>query len=122
MGMDDIEEHIRVEHALTPDGIDRMYNAEGGAIYGLASHGRLGGGFKPRNRSRALEGLYLAGGSTNPGPGVPMVLMSGVTAAHALFEDLGMGVPRPTLGEGFEGPKKAAGTFLEAKPTHAQTA
>ena len=71
-----------------------MYNAEGGAIYGLASHGRLAGGFKPRNRSRTLEGLYLAGGSTNPGPGVPMVLMSGVTAALAVAEDLGIGDPR----------------------------
>ena len=119
MGMDDIEDHLVVEHSLTPDGIDRMYNAEGGAIYGLASHGRLGGGFKPRNRSRALEGLYLAGGSANPGPGVPMVLMSGVTAAHALFEDFGMDVPRPEIGQGFEGRKRAMGDFIEAKPAHA---
>ncbi len=64
-----------------------MYNAEGGAIYGLASHGRLRGGFKPRNRSRAFDNLYLAGGSSNPGAGVPMVLMSGVTAARAACED-----------------------------------
>jgi phytoene desaturase len=118
-GMADIEQRIVVEHTLTPDGIDRMYNAEGGAIYGLASHGRLAGGFKPRNRSRALRGLYLAGGSTNPGPGVPMVLMSGVTAAHALFEDMGMDVPRPAFGQGFEGPKRALGAALEAKPAHA---
>ena len=59
-----------------------MYNAEGGAIYGLASHGRLAGGFKPRNTS-TTKGLFLAGGSANPGPGVPMVLMSGVTAADS---------------------------------------
>ncbi|MFO0894455.1 MAG: phytoene desaturase family protein [Phycisphaerales bacterium] len=89
MGMPDLERRIRVERHLTPAGIERMYNAEGGAIYGLASHGRLSGGFKPRNRSREVPGLYLAGGSTNPGPGVPMVLMSGVTAADALCEDLG---------------------------------
>ncbi|MBX3406033.1 MAG: phytoene desaturase [Phycisphaeraceae bacterium] len=89
-GMEDIDGHIAVERHLTPNDIDRMYNAEGGAIYGLASHGRLAGGFKPRNRSLVLENLYLAGGSANPGPGVPMVLMSGVTAANALFEDAGM--------------------------------
>ncbi len=92
-GMDDIESHMLVERHLTPGDIDRMYNAEGGAIYGLASHGRLRGGFKPRNRSRVLENLYLAGGSVNPGPGVPMVLMSGVTAANALREDHGESVP-----------------------------
>jgi phytoene dehydrogenase-like protein len=96
MGMEDLESHIVVEKHLTPEDIERMYNAEGGAIYGLASHGRLAGGFKPRNRSRILRNLYLAGGSANPGPGVPMVLMSGVTAALAAAEDLGIGDPRPS--------------------------
>ena len=52
--------------------------------------GRFKGGFKPRNRSRIYENLYLAGGSVNPGPGVPMVLMSGVTAADAICEDFGI--------------------------------
>lgn len=89
-GMPDLEQHIVVERHLTPQGIERWYNAEGGAIYGLASHGKLKGGFKPRNRSRIYRNLYLAGGSANPGPGVPMVLMSGVTAADAVCEDLGV--------------------------------
>lgn len=91
--MPDIERHIVVERALHPGLIDTMYNAEGGAIYGLASHGRLKGGFKPRNRVKAVPGLYLAGGSANPGPGVPMVLMSGVTAARSAAEDLGVKLP-----------------------------
>ncbi len=94
-GMEDIEQHIVVERRLTPLDIERMYNAEGGAIYGLASHGRLKGGFKPNNRSRVLNNLYLAGGSVNPGPGVPMVLMSGVTAAWSLCEDAGVPTPDP---------------------------
>jgi phytoene desaturase len=89
-GMPDIDAHIAVDRSLSPAGIERMYNAEGGAIYGLASHGRLRGGFKPRNRSPVLPNLYLAGGSANPGPGVPMVLMSGVTAARAAAADLGV--------------------------------
>jgi phytoene desaturase len=89
-GMPDLPERIRVERTLTPAGIERMYNAEGGAIYGLASHGRLHGGFKPRNRSRTHRNLYFAGGSVNPGPGTPMVMMSGVTAAWAAGEDLGL--------------------------------
>lgn len=88
-GMEDIEKHIVVERSLTPTGIEQMYNAEGGAIYGLASHGRLAGGFKPRNTSR-VSGLFLAGGSANPGPGVPMALMSGVTAAKSAAEFLGL--------------------------------
>ncbi|MAY75513.1 MAG: phytoene desaturase [Phycisphaerae bacterium] len=91
-GMEDIEDRIVVEEALTPDGIDRRYNAEGGAIYGLASHGKLAGGFKPRNRSKTFRNLYLTGGSSNPGPGVPMVLMSGVTAARSVCEDFGIDI------------------------------
>jgi len=58
-----------------------------GAIYGLASHGRWTGAFKPSNRSKVVKGLYLAGGAAHPGPGMPMVLMSGWIAADALHAD-----------------------------------
>lgn len=92
-GMKDIESRIVVDRAVSPQWIGDMYNCEGGAIYGLASHGRLHGGFKPRNRSRVLRGLYLCGGSANPGPGVPMVLMSGVTAAWSACQDARVPLP-----------------------------
>jgi diapolycopene oxygenase len=112
MGMPDLEKHIVVERHLTPQSIERWYNAEGGAIYGLASHGKLKGGFKPRNRSRVYSNLYLAGGSANPGPGVPMVLMSGVTAADAVCEDLGVArTSHGTAGFGIDhGSRLIAGT------------
>jgi phytoene dehydrogenase-like protein len=97
-----IERHIVSEHSLTPASIERMYNAEGGAIYGLASHGLLRGGFKPRNRSKVAQRLYFAGGSANPGPGVPMVLMSGVTAARCVAEDLGVKLAPISFGKGVE--------------------
>ena len=58
-----------------------------GAIYGLASHGKWTGAFKPANRSRDVAGLYLAGGAAHPGPGMPMVLMSGWIAADTLDQD-----------------------------------
>ena len=45
------------------------------------------GAFKPGNRSRDVSGLYLAGGAAHPGPGMPMVLMSGWIAADALDQD-----------------------------------
>jgi len=102
-GMEDIEKHIVVDRFLSPASIERLYNAEGGAIYGLASHGKLKGGFKPKNRSRVYSNLYLAGGSANPGPGVPMVLMSGVTAARCAAHDLGLQVQQNLpLGMGVE--------------------
>ena len=87
-GLTDLQDRIRVEHALTPQDIHERYRVLNGAIYGLASHGRVFGAFKPGNRSRDLAGLYLAGGAAHPGPGMPMVLMSGWIAADSLHADL----------------------------------
>jgi phytoene desaturase len=86
-GMKDLERHIVFERALTPQDIHDRYHVLDGAIYGLASHGRFFGAFKPANRSPDVEGLYLAGGSAHPGPGMPMVLMSGWIAADCVDQD-----------------------------------
>ena len=88
-GMEDIEQRIVCEDALTPQGIQDRYRVLNGAIYGLASHGKFLGAFKPANRSPDVRGLYLAGGSAHPGPGMPMALMSGWIAADALHQDQG---------------------------------
>lgn len=85
--MPDIEQRIAFEAALTPQDIHDRYRVLNGAIYGLASHGKWFGAFKPANRSRDVKGLYLAGGAAHPGPGMPMVLMSGWIAADALDRD-----------------------------------
>ena len=82
------EERIVFERALTPQDIHDRYRVLNGAIYGLASHGRFLGAFKPVNRSPDVRGLYLAGGAAHPGPGMPMVLMSGWIAADTLHQDL----------------------------------
>jgi phytoene desaturase len=86
-GMSDIEERIVVERCLTPQDIHDRYRVLNGAIYGLASHGKFTGAFKPGNRSRQVRGLYLAGGAAHPGPGMPMVMMSGWIAADAMDKD-----------------------------------
>ena len=95
-GLTDLENSIEYESALTPQDIHERYSVLNGAIYGLASHGRFTGAFKPSNRSPDLQGLYFAGGSAHPGPGMPMVMMSGWTAADALDRDMAMSKPRAT--------------------------
>ncbi len=87
-GLHDIEERIVWERHLTPQDIHERYRVLDGAIYGLASHGLFTGAFKPGNRSRNVKGLYLAGGSAHPGPGMPMVMMSGWIAPDAADADL----------------------------------
>jgi phytoene desaturase len=52
------------------------------------------GPMRPAARSRAVRGLYLAGASTNPGGGIPLVLASGRQSADALLGDLGRAAAR----------------------------
>ncbi|MGQ0672637.1 MAG: 1-hydroxycarotenoid 3,4-desaturase CrtD [Hyphomicrobium sp.] len=71
----------------TPAGFDRLFPATGGALYGQASHGWATSFSRPEART-AIPGLYLAGGSVHPGPGVPMAALSGWLAAASLVSDL----------------------------------
>ncbi len=85
--MEGLRERIVCEASLTPEGINKRYRVLNGAIYGLASHGKWLGAFKPANRSRDVQGLYLAGGAAHPGPGMPMVMMSGWIAGDVVDQD-----------------------------------
>jgi 1-hydroxycarotenoid 3,4-desaturase len=71
----------------TPRDFERLFPATGGALYGRASHGWFAQFKRQGSRSR-LPGLWLAGGSVHPGPGVPMAAMSGLQAAEALMANL----------------------------------
>jgi 1-hydroxycarotenoid 3,4-desaturase len=71
----------------TPAAFAQLYPATGGALYGQAVHGAMAAFRRPGSRS-AIPGLYLAGGSVHPGPGVPMAVLSGRLAAASLLADL----------------------------------
>jgi 1-hydroxycarotenoid 3,4-desaturase len=70
----------------TPSDFHRLFPATGGALYGPASHGWRASFTRAGARS-GIPGLYLAGGSTHPGPGVPMAATSGRLAAACLMTD-----------------------------------
>ncbi len=80
----DIREEARV--VTTPGDFNRLFPATGGALYGRANHG-MTGSFRRAGARGLVPGLYLAGGSVHPGPGIPMATMSGRLAAAALIED-----------------------------------
>jgi 1-hydroxycarotenoid 3,4-desaturase len=70
----------------SPSDFHRLFPATGGALYGPASHGWRASFTRAGSRS-GIPGLYLAGGSTHPGPGVPMAATSGRLAAACLMTD-----------------------------------
>ncbi|MCA3104786.1 MAG: phytoene desaturase [Rhodocyclaceae bacterium] len=72
----------------TPHDFERLFPATGGSLYGRATQGWMAL-FKRSGSSSRLPGLYLAGGSVHPGPGVPMAAMSGQLAAATLLGHLG---------------------------------
>ncbi len=69
-------------HSLisTQNQFAERFPGTGGALYGRAPHGSMASFQRPGVRSK-LSGLFLAGGSAHPGPGVAMSALSGRMAA-----------------------------------------
>lgn len=71
-----------------PAQFETLFPASMGALYGQTPHGMTAALDRPRART-AMPGLYLCGGGTHPGAGVPMAALSGRHAAEAMLSDLG---------------------------------
>ncbi len=69
-----------------PQDFSARFPGSGGSLYGQATHGLFSSFTRPSSRTK-IPGLYLAGGSVHPGPGVPMATLSGRLAAQALLEN-----------------------------------
>jgi 1-hydroxycarotenoid 3,4-desaturase len=82
-----IARHPSATQVTTPTQFNALYPATGGALYGRSSHGWTAS-FQRPGAATKIPGLYLAGGSTHPGPGVPMAALSGRAAAARVIADL----------------------------------
>jgi len=71
----------------TPATFHQLFPATGGALYGQATHGWMSAFSRPTAKSQ-IPGLFLAGGSVHPGPGVPMAAISGKLAGAAVMAHL----------------------------------
>ena len=73
----------------SPQEFAKLFPGRGGALYGQATHGWMSSFQRLGSRSQ-ISNLLLTGGSTHPGPGVPMAAMSGRLAAATLMDRLGL--------------------------------
>lgn len=87
--------------ATTPADFAQLFPGTAGALYGTPTHGWRAS-FTRRGATSPLPGLFLAGGSVHPGPGLPMAALSGRQAALAVLDALRSSTrrfrPTPTPG------------------------
>ncbi len=95
-----IRRHPERTVVTTPTDFEGLFPATGGALYGQASHGWQASFRRPGCRTK-IPGLYLAGGSTHPGPGIPMAALSGWLASESLMTDTAL--RRPSVGMAISG-------------------
>lgn len=85
-------EEVVVERTMTPADLATRTAAHRGALYGPSSSRAMNAFERPKPRDPDVRGLYYAGGTTHPGGGVPMVMLSGRLAATLVAEELGLPV------------------------------
>ncbi|TVQ98064.1 MAG: phytoene desaturase [Spirochaetaceae bacterium] len=80
----DLESAIATESVMTPRDIQEKTASHGGALYGISSNSRTAAFSRHPNRSKRYRGLYFCGGSTHPGGGMPLVVLSGKITADLI--------------------------------------
>jgi phytoene desaturase len=84
-GFPDLEKHIKFEKVYTPVTWQNMFSLSRGATFGSLNHNLLQMGyFRPHNQHPGYRNLYFAGGSTHPGNGVPLALISARLTAEKI--------------------------------------
>lgn len=84
-----LDEKIEYEKLFAGEEFKEKYNSFNGTALGIAHTLRQTSVFRPKQRSKKMEGLYYTGQYTNPGIGMPMCLISGEHVAEKVEEDLG---------------------------------
>ncbi|MEM9877852.1 MAG: phytoene desaturase family protein [Pseudomonadota bacterium] len=100
----DIRPLIRTERVLSPADWQSQMGIYRGATFNLAHNLGQMLQWRPQNRFEDVDGVYLTGGGTHPGSGLPTIFESAKIAANLVAEDLGLG----------DNQAQGDGEFLEA--------
>jgi phytoene desaturase len=90
IGIPDIEHRIRFEKMFTPNDWQEQLQIHEGATFNLAhSLGQMLH-WRPRNRFEDLDGVYLVGGGTHPGSGLPVIFEGARITTRLMAQDLNL--------------------------------
>lgn len=96
LGFEDVEKRIVFEKVITPDdwAAQRIHR---GATFNLAHSFSQMLHLRPRNKFEDVDGVYLVGGGTHPGSGLPVIFESAKITSKLILRDLGRrGSSRPS--------------------------
>lgn len=91
LGLPDLRDRIRFERVVTPADWEGKVGVYRGATFNLSHSFAQMLHLRPRNRFEDLSRMYLVGGGTHPGSGLPVIFESARISARLLLEDLGQG-------------------------------
>ena len=89
IGITGVQKRIRFEKIVTPADWENNYAVYRGATFNLSHNLTQMLHMRPRNRFEDLEGVYLVGGGTHPGSGLPVIYESARITSRLLLGDLG---------------------------------
>ena len=100
-GLTDLRERITFEKIVAPDDWRDDFAIYRGATFNLAHSLDQMLLFRPRNRFEDVDGVYLVGGGTHPGSGLPVIYEGARITSDLVLADLGMQdrVPVPRADE-----------------------
>lgn len=93
LGLHDVEERIRFEKVVTPDDWKNTYQVFRGATFNLAHNLGQMLHARPRNHFNDLQQVYLVGGGTHPGSGLPVIYESARISARMMCDALRLEFP-----------------------------
>lgn len=90
IGITDVRRRIRTEKIMTPAGWQGEFDLYKGATFSMAHSLKQMLHLRPHNRFEDIDQMYLVGGGTHPGSGLPVIFESARITSRLLLEDLQM--------------------------------
>jgi phytoene desaturase len=79
-----IEDHIKASLVITPNDWQKNHNVYRGAVFNLAHNLGQMLNRRPQNKFEEIDHVYLVGGGTHPGSGLPTIYQSALILKNYL--------------------------------------